>query len=564
MTAIVNAASILLAKDQQGSWRVCLNLTCGIRQDRRKVAVMAENDNSSTIPQTSAALLEHLTGPARGSASWLSGVALDVSLAGGHLLRITEAGTDTLQDEIVARLHRSGDSYEIEARNDFPLWINGKRVESKQLEQRDLIEFGDTGPLSRYRIYQAGSRVRKSLGDMLNDCIDYTRVSRKPRRQRLQAAFRDFCRDFVHETTLFFRIAVIVAIVALSLTTYQQYRSSLSLQQQADSSALQLQGFARTLIRTNQEALRSSDLNSLRQELGHSLSATAERLALLEKRSAATTRIIARAARSIVFLQGSYGYRDTETERMLRYLTDDEGHTLYSMRGQPQLTLEGDGEIAERLFTGTAFLVSGAGALLSNRHVALPWEDDDSLESLQQQGMEPVLIKFIGYLPDHSSAFPVRLLKASDESDLAVLLCSDVITDLPYLDLSERPPKPGDEVIVMGYPTGLRSMLAQTGDSFLAELQQDEDLDFWAVAERLSTAEFIQPLASRGIIGQLSESVVVYDADTTHGGSGGPVLDINGEVIAVNTAIIPEYGGSNFGVPVVYARNLLAAAGVEP
>jgi S1-C subfamily serine protease len=114
----------------------------------------------------------------------------------------------------------------------------------------------------------------------------------------------------------------------------------------------------------------------------------------------------------------------------------------------------------------------------------------------------------------------------------------------------------------MGYPTGMRSMLAQTGDSFLAELQADKSLDFWAVAERLSQAQFIRPLASRGIVGQRSAATVVYDADTTHGGSGGPVLDINGHAIAVNAAIIPEYGGSNFGVPVEYARRLLAAAGV--
>ncbi|MCP4472242.1 MAG: hypothetical protein GY815_16455 [Gammaproteobacteria bacterium] len=105
----------------------------------------------------------------------------------------------------------------------------------------------------------------------------------------------------------------------------------------------------------------------------------------------------------------------------------------------------------------------------------------------------------------------------------------------------------------MGYPTGMISMLAQTGDDFIAELQADESLEFWGIARRLSEAKFIRPLASRGIVGQRSESAVVYDADTTHGGSGGPVLDIDGNVIAINTAIIPEYGGSNFGIPVEYA-----------
>ena len=110
----------------------------------------------------------------------------------------------------------------------------------------------------------------------------------------------------------------------------------------------------------------------------------------------------------------------------------------------------------------------------------------------------------------------------------------------------------------MGYPTGLRAMLAQTGDAFLTELQEDGDLDFWDVAERLSKSDFIRPLASRGIVGQLTAATVVYDADTTLGGSGGPVLDMNGDVVAINAAIIPEYSGSNFGVPVEHARRLLA------
>ena len=95
-------------------------------------------------------------------------------------------------------------------------------------------------------------------------------------------------------------------------------------------------------------------------------------------------------------------------------------------------------KVAERVFTGTAFLVSSSGALLTNRHVALPWEDDTILEALTQQGMEPVLIKFIGYIPDTITAFPVQLLKVSDEADLAVLLCSGVVTELPHLRYAPR------------------------------------------------------------------------------------------------------------------------------
>ena len=133
-----------------------------------------------------------------------------------------------------------------------------------------------------------------------------------------------------------------------------------------------------------------------------------------------------------------------------RRTTNRGAGTLISLRGDPLLTLEGEGQVAERQFTGTAFLVSESGALLTNRHVAKPWEDDTRVGSMGEEGLEPVMTQFVGYLPNNETSFPVRLLMASDDADLAVLLCSDVAGGLPYLDLSERPLKAGDEVIVMG------------------------------------------------------------------------------------------------------------------
>jgi S1-C subfamily serine protease len=85
--------------------------------------------------------------------------------------------------------------------------------------------------------------------------------------------------------------------------------------------------------------------------------------------------------------------------------------------------------------------------------------------------------------------------------------------------------------------------------------------DFWSVTASLSKGGLIAPLASRGIVGQVTNAAVVYDAETTQGGSGGPVLDLTGEVVAVNAAILPEFGGSNIGVPVSAARELLDGAG---
>ena len=513
--------------------------------------------------ENASAMLEILTGAGRGTACWLVGGTLDLLLGEDNRIQVTDSGGGPDRAAAVARLHRSAGSYEIEALGDNPLWINGQRVDSRQLAPRDLIEFGDRGPLTRYRQQRQGERLRRSLGDMLGDAIDYTRASRRPKLTRTIVALRDFSRDFVLETTILFRVSVVIALALLAYISYQQYRSDLRLQQQASSSARQLETFARSLTRASEEALRPADLNRLRQELRLSLSATAERLELLELRSAASQRIIAAATRATVFLQGAYGYRDVASGRMLRYQTDDDGNPLFSLRGQPLLTLEGDGEVARRVFTGTAFLVSADGLLLTNRHVALPWEDDGVEDAPENPAVEPVILRFIGYLPEIEQAFAVEMLKASDETDLAVLEFSRVAGELPFLGLGKGTPQPGAEVIVMGYPTGLRAMLAQTGDRFLAELQEDQSLDFWGIAERLSRAGYIRPLATRGIVGQRSETTVVYDAETTYGGSGGPVLDVDGDVIAINAAIIPEYGGSNFGVPVAYARRLLEAAGRE-
>ena len=81
-----------------------------------------------------------------------------------------------------------------------------------------------------------------------------------------------------------------------------------------------------------------------------------------------------------------------------------------------------------------------------------------------------------------------------------------------------------------------------------------------ASAAALSAAGQIGPLATRGIIGQVTESTVVYDAETTSGGSGGPVLSLDGRVVAINSAILRQFDGSNLGVPAGRAGRLLELA----
>ena len=135
-----------------------------------------------------------------------------------------------------------------------------------------------------------------------------------------------------------------------------------------------------------------------------------------------------------------------------------------------------------------------------------------------------------------------------------------VVGETPYVDFASEPPAPGDAIIVMGYPLGLKALMARSDADFIRELQRDGVTGFFEQAGRIAEAGFMKPLATRGIVGQVTSASVVYDAETTSGGSGGPVLSVNGEVVAVNTAILPEFGGSNLGVPAAAALALIRRA----
>jgi len=518
---------------------------------------MDESSEPSDHVAIVTAAFEHLTGPARGTATWISGTTLDICLQDDHRIHIAESATASTKAAIVARLHRSEKTFEIEARTEHLLWVNGKQVTARKLKARDLIEFGDNGPLSRFLLYQSHSPVRKSLGEIVSDCVDYTRTSRKPAIQRLQNAFLGLLRDLTVRTTMLFRASVILALLLLTTVSYFQLQSNQQLQQQVNRDVLRLQSFASDLSRTRQDAIQTSDLAALRQDLGHQLSSANERLGKLEQNSQLSKQIIAKSASMVAFIQGAYGFLESKTGRMLRYAVNPQGRPILTPMGQPTLTPEGQGPIAQRQYSGTAFVISAQGALLSNRHVALPWYKNTKIPATQ--GMQPKLLKLIGYMPGIEKPCPIKLLKASDTADLAILACSGLKDTFPYFKISKKNPKPGDEVIVMGYPTGLKSMLVQAGDAFIERLQKTGKPEFWSIAAALAKAKLIQPLASRGIIGQVTDATLVYDAETTHGGSGGPVLNSQGEVIGVNTAIMPEYGGSNFGVPASHIRKLLSS-----
>ena len=77
------------------------------------------------------------------------------------------------------------------------------------------------------------------------------------------------------------------------------------------------------------------------------------------------------------------------------------------------------------------------------------------------------------------------------------------------------------------------------------------------VMEELARRHLIRPITTQGHIGDVLHDKIVYDAQTTSGGSGGPLFNNEGKVSGINFAMVRDFGGSNFAIPISYGRSLL-------
>ncbi|MBW4706823.1 serine protease [Roseobacter sp. YSTF-M11] len=503
------------------------------------------------------AFLENLTGPSRGRIMWLSSDRSQVSVDEDRALLITHGTGNRPDRETAARLTWSGETYEIEALPDNDIWVNGRKIGAAHLLHGDMIEFGEHGPMSRFRLCRQSFPTRWPVEEILSDAVAYARTSRRPFGSRLSNALVESVRRILLETSVLFRVTVIFVLIVLTTFVAMQYRSDQIFQESIDREARRLEAVAIALAQTRQEALSADELAALRDQLDLQLSTNAERLATLERRLSASARVIRESTASVAFLQGAYGLRQEESGKMLRHVLGPDGAPLQTPFGKPVVDVDGNGKPVEFQFTGTGFLLEGNGLLVTNRHVALPWTTSDKLTAFRSSGFAPEMLQLIAYFPGLTEPVEASFLGASDTADLALLTVTPSATTGRGLTLSQTVPDIGDEVIVMGFSTGLRALIAQAGRDFLTALQETGETDFWTVATRLSEQGRIAPLASRGIIAQITAKAVIYDAETTVGGSGGPALDRNGQVVAVNAAILPEFGGANIGVPVQEVHRLL-------
>jgi S1-C subfamily serine protease len=484
--------------------------------------------------------LEHLSGARRGEVDTLSSFPTAIGSAPGT--RVLVPGAAPLHAEIVrqgahAVLRDAGSGRET--------LLAGAAVREVTLHDGDILELGSGGPRLRFH------RVR---------------------RVRL-LEHRDF------------RIVLALVLLAgagLGVWTYRLNRQVAGLQRallavEADRRRLE-EGIAEERrkdqadrqslesrieeSRQRQEELRrrigeaagGSEVRALNDDLGRVRS----RLVTLEAERAAGERIIRDYGAGVCLLQGSYAFYDAEG-RPLRYRVDGSGEKVREADGSVAVGVDGAGPVHAVDCVGTGFLMDRRGFVVTNRHLAEPWWKNEAAEALVRDGYKPRFLYLRAFFPHVGEALQADLHRVSPTFDLAVLKVDVKGRKIPALplDATGRGAVPGQPVVVVGYPTGLEALLAKTDSSVVQEILSSQGTSNARITDALSDRGLIRPSTTQGHIGDVTRTDIVFDAATTQGGSGGPVFNKYRRVIAVEYAMLPQFAGNSYGIPVGYALELI-------
>lgn len=277
--------------------------------------------------------------------------------------------------------------------------------------------------------------------------------------------------------------------------------------------------------------------------------------------------IAAECSPAVCLIQGAYLFLDPKTEMPLRYTTESTlpGEDAISVEVPKQsdasyaVSVNGRGGLLLVEYTGTGFLVDGQGYLITNKHVTTPWEVSREYQPILRAGYIPRLYLFQVFFPNQNRPLQAEIIDHSDTEDVALLYANVSGLDIQPLLCQEDPDRlqVGETVLVLGYPTGFDVLLARLSEQDLADIFGREDLSFDQMACQLARRNLIQPVATRGMCGRVSGGKIIYDAQTAIGGSGAPVFGSDGKVVAINTALLKGFPGTNFGIPIEEGLKLL-------
>jgi DNA-binding response OmpR family regulator len=323
----------------------------------------------------------------------------------------------------------------------------------------------------------------------------------------------------------------------------------------SDPQKLQLQKKSEEL-RSKIATGKTEDASVLRNQL----SAVESRLQKLETEGKFAEAVIQSYEPSICLIPVALALRDHTTGLRLHYAeVTSNGEPKLDERNNPLLSLTGKGPEVHLNVFGTGFLASNNGQILTNHHVAEPWWQNDELKEMLDQGLEPVIAEMTAYFPGVTHGIAIKTEKISSAADVAVVKGSVSELGIKQVALADgrRSLVSGGPVVLLGYPTALDAILARAGEETLQSIATATKGDPKQVMEELARRRLIRPITTQGHIGDVLPDKIVYDAQTTSGGSGGPLFNNEGKVIGINFAMVREFGGSNFAIPVGYGMSLL-------
>jgi DNA-binding response OmpR family regulator len=287
---------------------------------------------------------------------------------------------------------------------------------------------------------------------------------------------------------------------------------------------------------------------------------TNARLKRVEKEGPAALGMISVDVQSVCLLHVAVAFRHSTGKRLRYGGINNKGEPIQDSEGNPILTLEGTGPEVKFDIFGTAFLAGPNGRVVTNRHVAEPWWKNDELKDITSQGFQPEISAIRAYFPGDVHAFHAEIQGISKETDLATMRVDmqGLKRTVLALDSGKAAAATGEPIVVMGYATGLAAILARTDEDTAQQILTRGGNDVSQVLEELARRNLIRPLITQGHIGDVLADKIVFDAQTTSGGSGGPLFNQQGKVIGVTVAVLRGFGGSNFGIPIRFSQPLLS------